>query len=97
MSSGRQRPPRAAAIRRGQMLLAPMPVQAADMALRDGTSEDWKLEFVLYLKLAGACTLQAHLRRAIRFFVSLTVPTAFSSYSSGAQTVDNFPNLLNAI
>ena len=40
-----------------RMLLAPMPVQAADMALRDGTSEDWKREFVLHLYLARACTL----------------------------------------
>ena len=31
--------------------------QAADMALRDGTTRDWKRESILHLILVGACAL----------------------------------------
>ena len=32
--------------------------RAADMALRNGTTRDWKREFILHLKLFGACTFE---------------------------------------
>ena len=34
-------------------LSAPALARVADMALRDGTTRDWKREFILHLKLPG--------------------------------------------
>ena len=42
-------------------------VQAADMALRAGTTRDWKREFILHLYLGGACAFWVRLHRRMRF------------------------------
>jgi len=60
------------------------------MALRAGTNRDWKRESILHLLLAGACALRGRLCRRICNSLPLTAPAAFSSYSSGSPTVNDF-------